>query len=76
MPEVEKIQSLNLPDPQGPFQACSGKTLPLPVIDEKIILKVINVNEKKAWFCVWLVTIWYSFTFLGIWQRNLCLQNT
>jgi hypothetical protein len=28
VPKVEKIQSLNLPDPQGPAQACSGKTLP------------------------------------------------
>jgi hypothetical protein len=31
MPKVEKIQSLNLPDPQGPAQNCRGKTLPLPV---------------------------------------------
>ena len=28
MPKVEKIRSLNLPDPQGPVQACSGKALP------------------------------------------------
>jgi hypothetical protein len=28
MPKVEKIRSLNLPDPEGPAQACSGKTLP------------------------------------------------
>ena len=27
VPKVEKIQSLNLPDPQGPARACSGKTL-------------------------------------------------
>jgi hypothetical protein len=26
VPKVEKIQSLNLPDPQGPTQDCSGKT--------------------------------------------------
>ena len=26
VPKVEKIQSLNLPDPQGPAQACGGKT--------------------------------------------------
>jgi hypothetical protein len=25
---IEKIRSLNLPDPQGPAQACSGNTLP------------------------------------------------
>jgi hypothetical protein len=29
VPKVMKIQSLNLPDPQGPVQACSGTTLPL-----------------------------------------------
>jgi hypothetical protein len=29
VPKVEKLRSLNLPDPQGPAQACSGKTLPL-----------------------------------------------
>ena len=29
VPKVEKIRSLNLPDPQGPVQACSGKALPL-----------------------------------------------
>ena len=28
LPKVEKIRSLNLPYPQGPVQACSGKTLP------------------------------------------------
>jgi hypothetical protein len=28
VPKVKKIRSLNLPDPQGPAQACSGKTLP------------------------------------------------
>jgi hypothetical protein len=28
VPKVEKIRSLNLPDPQGLAQACSGKTLP------------------------------------------------
>ena len=28
VPKVEKIRSLNLPDPQGPAQACSEKTLP------------------------------------------------
>jgi hypothetical protein len=28
VPKVENIRSLNLPDPQGPAQACSGKTLP------------------------------------------------
>ena len=31
VPKVEKIWSLNLPDPQGPSQACIGKTLPLPI---------------------------------------------
>ena len=31
VPKVEKIRSPNLPNPQGPAQACSGKTLPLPV---------------------------------------------
>ena len=30
VPKVEKIRSFNLPDPQGPAQACSGKTLLLP----------------------------------------------
>jgi hypothetical protein len=30
-PEVEKIRSVNVPDPQGPAQACSGRTLPLPL---------------------------------------------
>ena len=29
VPKVEKIRSLNHPDPQGHVQACSGKTLPL-----------------------------------------------
>jgi hypothetical protein len=29
VPKVEKIRSLNLPDSQGPAQACSGKPLPL-----------------------------------------------
>jgi hypothetical protein len=29
VPKVEKIRSLNLPEPQGPTWACSGKTLPL-----------------------------------------------
>jgi hypothetical protein len=28
VPKVEKIRSLNLPDPQGPTQACSGKNVP------------------------------------------------
>jgi hypothetical protein len=28
VPKVEKIRYLNLPNPQGPAQACSGKTLP------------------------------------------------
>jgi hypothetical protein len=32
MPQVMKIRSLNLPDPQGPAQACRGKTLPLPLL--------------------------------------------
>jgi hypothetical protein len=32
VPKVEKIRSLNLPDPQGPAEACSGKTLPLIII--------------------------------------------
>ena len=27
VPKVEKIRSLNLPDPQGSTQACSGKIL-------------------------------------------------
>jgi hypothetical protein len=27
VPKVEKIRRLNLPDPQGPAQACSGKIL-------------------------------------------------
>jgi hypothetical protein len=31
VPKVEKIRSLSLPDPQGPAQACNGKTLPLPL---------------------------------------------
>jgi hypothetical protein len=30
VPKVEKIRSLNLPDPQGLAQTCNGKTLPLP----------------------------------------------
>ena len=30
VPKVEKIRGLNLPDPHGPAQACSGKALPLP----------------------------------------------
>ena len=29
VPKVEKIRSLNLLEPQGPAQACSGKTLPV-----------------------------------------------
>ena len=29
--KVKKIRSLNLPDPQGLSQACSGQTLPLPL---------------------------------------------
>ena len=32
VPKVEKIRSLNLPDPQGPAQACSRKTLALPLL--------------------------------------------
>ena len=32
VPKVEKIRSLNLPEPLGPAQACSGKTLPLPYV--------------------------------------------
>jgi hypothetical protein len=31
VPKVEKIRSLNLPDPQGPVQACNGKPLPYTV---------------------------------------------
>jgi hypothetical protein len=31
LPKVMKIRSLNLPDPQGPAEACSGKTLSLPI---------------------------------------------
>jgi hypothetical protein len=31
VPKVEKIRSPSLPDPQGPAQVRSGKTLPLPV---------------------------------------------
>ena len=27
LPNVKKIQGLNLPDPQGPVQACSGTAL-------------------------------------------------
>jgi hypothetical protein len=30
--KVEKIRSLNLPDPHGPVQACNGNTLPLPLL--------------------------------------------
>ena len=30
VPEVMKIRSLNLPDPQVPVQACSRNTLPSP----------------------------------------------
>ena len=29
VPKVEKMRSPNLPDPKGPAQACSGKTLPI-----------------------------------------------
>jgi hypothetical protein len=33
VPNVEKIRSLDLPDPQRPVQARSAKTLPLPFLD-------------------------------------------
>jgi hypothetical protein len=29
VPNVKKIQGVNLPDPHGPVQACSGTALPL-----------------------------------------------
>ena len=47
--KVEKIRSFNLPDSQGPSQACSGKKLPLPILvcmhlSAYVILKVFSWN--------------------------------
>jgi hypothetical protein len=40
VPKVEKIRSLNLPDPQGPAQASSGRTLPVPYFGMSAELRI------------------------------------
>jgi hypothetical protein len=43
VPKVEKIRRLDLPDPQGPVQACSGKTLPLVVVVVVVVVSIVVV---------------------------------
>jgi hypothetical protein len=47
MPKVEKIRGLNLPDPQGPSQACIGKTLPFTFI---VMFGSVVMKMKKHCF--------------------------
>jgi hypothetical protein len=70
VPKVEKVISLNLPGPQGPVQACSGKSLPFGLLSE---------TEKK-WnslrrfgcknLCVLKNHIWRLDLLLAARQRN------
>jgi hypothetical protein len=45
VPEVEKIRSLNLPDTQGPAQACIGKTLPINTHDASDRVTEYSIND-------------------------------
>jgi hypothetical protein len=51
VPKVEKIRSLNLPDLQGPAQACSGKPLPLPLL---------WYVYQKRYLCKCMTWLWHS----------------
>jgi hypothetical protein len=43
VPKVEKIRSLNLPEPQGSVQACSGKSLPFLIL-LLLLLLLLSAN--------------------------------
>jgi hypothetical protein len=49
--KVEKIRSFNLPDPQGPARACSGKTLPL--LQTCIIQNLELLSAQRHKFARW-----------------------
>jgi hypothetical protein len=44
VPNLKKILNLNLPDPHGPMQACSGIALPLTVAYTYIFTPLGKVN--------------------------------
>jgi hypothetical protein len=46
VPKVKKIRSLNLPDPQGPAEACSGTALPLREEATRVFGKNGNILLK------------------------------
>jgi hypothetical protein len=43
-----KCGSLNLPEPQGPAQACSGRTLPLPLTFNEYVLEVVSLCKVRV----------------------------
>jgi hypothetical protein len=57
VPKVEKIWSLNLPDPQGPAQACSGKPLPFTWDLRTGFITFENINKIN------IFTISYQLSF-------------
>ena len=58
VPKVEKIRSLNLRDPQGPAQACSGKALPLPFL---IILRDTNKKSDSVFLLTSVLLFSYFY---------------
>jgi hypothetical protein len=67
VPKVEKIRSLNVPDPPGPAQACSGKPLPNycetePCLGKTIFIKNVHFrtfisHENSLFSCSWRFNI-------------------
>jgi hypothetical protein len=48
VPTVLKSESLNLPEPSGPVQACNGIALPLPLILTQLRLNVYVVRRTSG----------------------------
>ena len=48
VPKLEKIQNLNLLEPQEPHQACSGRPLPLPFFTNLRVSPYLDTLEMEA----------------------------